>query len=65
MGSFTSLPTSNKKGKKEMDKKIYFEPAMEVVMVNQMQAILTGSLEEPIIGGSEAGPSDQPFNPGA
>ena len=48
-----------------MDKKIYFEPAMEVVMVNQMQAILTGSLEEPIIGGSEAGPSDQPFNPGA
>ena len=53
------------KGKKKMDKKIYFEPESEVVTLNMVQSLLTGSLEDPIIGGSEQGHSEEPFNPGA
>lgn len=48
-----------------MDKKLYFAPEMESIEMNLNAAILTGSLEEPTIGGSEQGYSDQPFNPGA
>ena len=48
-----------------MDKKIYFEPESEVVTLNMVQSLLTGSLEDPVIGGSEQGHSEEPFNPGA
>lgn len=48
-----------------MDKKFYFEPESEVVTLNMVQSLLTGSLEDPEIGGSGQGHSDEPFNPGA
>ena len=50
-----------------MDKKLYFAPEMETLEVEFKNAVLTASdgLEEPTIGGSEQGYSDQPFNPGA
>lgn len=53
------------KGKKKMDKKIYFAPEMETIEMHLNAALLTGSLEDPIIGGSEQGHSEEPFNPGA
>ena len=48
-----------------MDKKIYFAPEMETIEMHLNAALLTGSLEEPTIGGSEQGYSEEPFNQGA
>lgn len=66
-GGEAHLPARFKqqKGKKTMDKKLYFAPEMESIEMNLNAAILTGSLEEPTIGGSEQGYSEEPFNPGA
>ena len=48
-----------------MDKKLYFSPETEIVELSVKTMLLSGSLEDPEIGGSEQGHSTEPFNPGA
>ena len=50
-----------------MNKKLYFAPEMETVELENAIALLAESdvYEDPEIGGSEGGYSDEPFNPGA
>ena len=41
-----------------MDKKVYMAPEVELIETELSNSILTVSLEDPAIGGSEAGYSD-------
>ena len=52
-----SAPAHLKK-ERTMEKKIYKEPEMEVTLLEMNQMVLTGSLEEPAIGGSGQGYGD-------